>query len=194
MQPNEYDLSKKDVKDAPTRNRPTKVYSPEEIVAKLNGYVIVPKDNYMQIKPGMTHVRYIRMDGTFRCGGFVTYNPIESKDGRLLIKLRSGFSKRGGGNVDWLVRYEDIDRLYIKIGMEYKIYMETMDKYKKSQTDLLESIVLKLSERLKKINARLKRLEARDDTISVISDATYMTDLVGRVNADRGTFTYNVGQ
>lgn len=132
----------------------------DEINDLLEGYVQVPATQYDQIKSG-THLRYFLKDGRFRSGGWVTINPHSSKPdeaGRTqkYILLRSSINMKGGFN--WCVNYEQLSQVWVKIGPEYKMFIEPQ--------------LIRLNKKIKDIQKRLYLIESMlkiDDNVSVAS-------------------------
>lgn len=98
----------------PTRQ---KMLTDAEQREKLEGYMLVPKEFWPYVKYS-THVRYTRVTGEFRTGGFVVKNPFDIKTEESVekrcIQLQNNFNKGGPDHQLWHVAYDDIAYLYVK--------------------------------------------------------------------------------
>ncbi len=163
----------------PIAKGPNKIYTPEEIRDKLNGYTLVPKKDLESIPSG-SHVRYIRSDGVFRAGGFVTCNPgISSaeKGGGLYMVLRNDIRSKAVGLVTWTVYYDDLKEVYVKnsfgsaeVDIKIKNLAEAIERTEKRMDDIISAVnrnILKLNDKIKK----LERSMVNDDQ-SYVSGAT----------------------
>lgn len=84
----------------------------------LRGYCPVPPEVWPQLGYGK-HVRYRTKTGELRRGGFIAKNPFFAgqppDESRPFVKLQTGFNRQGAGHADWVVAYEDIDTLWVKV-------------------------------------------------------------------------------
>ncbi len=160
----------------PVAKGPEKKYTPEEIKEKLKGYTSVPRVDFEQIPSG-SHVRYIRSDGVFRAGGFVTCNPGISGDGRLYMVLRNDIRSKASNLVTWTVFYDDLSEVFVKNAygqggsdariLELSAALERAEKR-------IEDVIAATNRNMVKLNDKIKRLEKMvvSDEQSVHSGAT----------------------
>lgn len=161
-----FDIKHNNVK-GPIYNAPTRYYTEEEIQEKLINYIEVPKNMYDTIRPG-SHVRYIKIDGVFRCGGFVTMNPIKSTKNEdsieFFMRLRSDIRVKSANQVQWLVNYGNIDKLYVKVSVEHEMFKAEINSR-------LDHIVHMMNRNFEKVKKKIKDLES-GDTVSVSAMST----------------------
>ena len=144
---------------------PPRVFSQREQEEKLTGYLEVGRDVWPQIRYG-THIRYYLKTGEFRTGGFVFKNPFEvvvsddnqhmSSTGgkKIYIKIQNGFNDKLKGFYQWIVAYDDIDKIYIKPDAGVLTMVHT-----------LESIVSGLNENIQKLAITARMMEKRISTL-----------------------------
>ncbi len=173
-----FDLATIKVK-GPIAKGPEKKYTTEEIKDKLKGYVLVPREDFEQIPSG-SHVRYIRSDGVFRAGGFVTCNPGISGDGRLYIVLRNDIRSKASNLVTWTVFYDDLSEIYIKnayggqgnpqADAKIMVLSSSLERAEKR----IEEVIAATNRNISKLNDKIKKLERMvvSDEQSVYSGAT----------------------
>jgi hypothetical protein len=140
---------------------PAKSWTNNEIKEKLEGYLEI-KDIYWDKIKHSTHVRYITKNGEFKPGGFVLKNPFDTKPKgsdveKRFIKLQNGFNINQTGYAQWIVAYEDIDKLFMKVDAGILICMEILEASVKG----LNENDSKLAEYLKRMDARVKTLEKK---------------------------------
>ncbi len=169
----QFDLSERDV-NGPKYQEAKTYYTDSEIEEKLKGYREVKKDEYDSIKYG-SHVRYVRTDGIFRCGGFVTVNPIKSNDNKYYIRLRSDIRTRNKNTIHWLVPYDDIDKLYTKINPEYEIIRSELATIVSYNKMCFTKIIDKINRLNNKIDQHISTC-GNDDNMSVYSKLTLPTN------------------
>jgi hypothetical protein len=95
-------------------NKPSfksKKYDKTEIDTLLREYVLLPQKSWKSLDRGI-HIRYIRNDGRFVRGGFVT--GYSSQNGRNLLTLANGFNAAVKGYSAWTIALDSIKYLYIK--------------------------------------------------------------------------------
>ena len=136
----------------------TKVLSTKEQEEKLNGYLEIESQNWIQIKYG-THIRYYTKSGEFRTGGFVVKNPLEtvnpdSKIIKIYIKLQNGFNKTLKGYYEWIISYDEISKIYSKLNANELTTIKS-----------LENAVIGLNENIRKLVKHAKSLESRIDKL-----------------------------
>lgn len=141
---------------------PSRTFTQREQADKLTGYLEVDSNVWPQIRYG-THIRYYLKTGEFRTGGFVAKNPVEvviSEDNdiegkfpngkKMYIKIQNGFNDKLKGFYQWVVAYDDIDKIYIKPDAGVLTMVHT-----------LESIVGNLNENIQKLALTARVLEKR---------------------------------
>uniref|UniRef100_A0A6C0I326 Uncharacterized protein n=1 Tax=viral metagenome TaxID=1070528 RepID=A0A6C0I326_9ZZZZ len=141
---------------------PSRTFTQREQADKLTGYLEVGNNVWPQIRYG-THIRYYLKTGEFRTGGFVAKNPVEvviSEDNdmedkshngkKMYIKIQNGFNDKLKGFYQWVVAYDDIDKIYIKPDAGVLTMVHT-----------LESIVGNLNENIQKLALTARVLEKR---------------------------------
>ena len=145
-----------------TAKYPSRTFTQREQADKLTGYLEVGSNVWPQIRYG-THIRYYLKTGEFRTGGFVAKNPVEvviSEDNdiegkfpngkKMYIKIQNGFNDKLKGFYQWVVAYDDIDKIYIKPDAGVLTMVHT-----------LESIVGNLNENIQKLALTARVLEKR---------------------------------
>ncbi len=183
-----FNLDESKAKGPPMRGA-SKYYTDEEIQEKLKGYTRLSREEFENVRPG-THIRYVRNDGNFRAGGFVTCNPLKTKEtegSRTYMLMRNDIRPRCKGLIQWVIYYDEIQDIYSKAipcgcgGSEeterrMKEMREHIDRLEESNRDMREKIneaLRKVSRNFARADKRMERLEAlareaRDsDTISV---------------------------
>ena len=161
-----FDLKANDFK-GPIYNNPTRYYTEEEIQEKLMNYIEVPKNMYDTIRPG-SHVRYIKIDGVFRCGGFVTMNPIKSTKNEnsteYYMRLRSDIRIKSSSQVQWLVNYSNIDKLFVKVSVEHEMFKAEIHSR-------IDYVISMMNKNFEKVKRKIKEIE-HGDTASVSAMST----------------------
>ena len=157
--------SNQQVAEIPTAYTP-RVFSQREQDEKLTGYLEISKEIWPQIRYG-THMRYYLKTGEFRTGGFVSKNPFEviisndstqhptaperlHKEKKTYIKIQNGFNDKLKGYYQWIVSYDDIDKIYIKPDAGVLTMIKT-----------LESVVSDLNDNIQKLADNARLLERR---------------------------------
>ena len=138
---------------------PSRTFSQREQEDKLTGYLEVNRDVWSQIRYG-THIRYYLKTGEFRTGGFVSKNPFEvtvnsdnqpnGEEKKIYIKIQNGFNAKLKGFYQWIVAYDDIDKIYIKPDAGVLTIVHT-----------LESIVSGLNDNIQKLALTARVMEKR---------------------------------
>ena len=101
-----------------------KVYTKDKIKELLKGYIIVTPDKWSDI-PISSHVRYIKKDGVFASGGFVTSHWL-NKEGKPFIHLANSFKKNNSGYATWPVAHESVSIIYKKVDPKSNIEMDVV--------------------------------------------------------------------
>jgi hypothetical protein len=140
--------------EGPDKAARARAWTPEEQAEKLSGYLEVPPEYWDQVRYG-THVRYFSKTEGFRPGGFVIKNPFDTKPRggdveKRFIKLQNGFNDKARGYQQWVVAYEDTEKIYIKPDAAVLVMMQS-----------LEGVVKGLNDNIRKVAEHSKRLEAR---------------------------------
>lgn len=145
-------------------------YTKEEIKEKLKCYISVDRDRFDTLEFN-SHVRYFKKSGEFKCGGFVYINPKVTKEGHQYMLLKSD-KFRSKGVVIWTLYYDDIEKLYVKTGVDYHMATTQLNRRDKELQDAFDKIAIYI----KKIYTRLKKLEQSSDDTK--SNATRMSDFM----------------
>jgi hypothetical protein len=162
--------SKQHASEVPTTYTP-RVFSQREQDEKLTGYLEISKEIWPQIRYG-THIRYYLKTGEFRTGGFVSKNPFEvivsnditqhptaperlSKEKKIYIKIQNGFNDKLKGYYQWIVSYDDIDKIYIKPDAGVLTMIKTLENVVSGLNDNIQKLAL--SARL--LEKRISQLE-----------------------------------
>jgi len=157
--------SSKAVSEMPVTYSP-RVFSQREQEEKLTGYLEVSNEVWPQIRYG-THIRYYLKTGEFRTGGFVSKNPFDvainndrtqnpnqperlNKEKKTYIKIQNGFNEKLKGYYQWIVSYDDIEKIYIKPDAGVLTMIKT-----------LESVVSGLNDNIQKLALTSRLLEKR---------------------------------
>jgi hypothetical protein len=162
--------SKQQASEMPTTYTP-RVFSQREQEEKLTGYLEISKEIWPQIRYG-THIRYYLKTGEFRTGGFVSKNPFEvivandsiqhptaperlNKEKKTYIKIQNGFNDKLKGYYQWIVSYDDIDKIYIKPDAGVLTMIKTLENVVSGLNDNIQKLAL--SARL--LERRISQLE-----------------------------------
>ena len=166
--------SKKAIK-SPKRIRYSSVWTQSEKNNKLIGYLEISPDLWPEIKAG-SHIRYITKNNEFRPGGFVMKNNVIYKNSNELIKpsieinnihsekgecigirLQNFFNKQSPDYTTWIVAYDDIMKLYLKVDASIRTVVQSLE-------DTIENINInmkKISDYIKKLDERIKKIEQK---------------------------------
>ena len=158
---NPFDLDEHPPADGPERPHPARVYTAEEEANKLTGYLEIDPEFWDQIRYG-THMRYYTKKEGYRPGGFVLKNPFDTKPRggtteKRFIKLQNGFSDKAKDYHQWIVAYEDIQKIYIKPDAGVLMTLKSLA----ATTTKLNGNIRSLADFSKKLEARLKAVETR---------------------------------
>lgn len=123
-------------------------YSKDEIDKMLNGYVSLPQKSWAALDHG-AHVRYIRLDGRFVRGGFVSGYSMQN--GRRLLTLANGFNATAKGYSVWTIGLDSIKQLYVKktaVPSSSRISAAPNVQTKTSEIATLKKIIADMQKRL----------------------------------------------
>ena len=156
----QFDLNSRDGRDGgpdPDRAQVSRVWTDDEQIEKLNGYLEIPPEFWDQIKY-TTHMQYYTKTDGYRPGGFVLRNPFDVKqkgivEEKRFIKLQNGFSDKARGYCQWIVAYEDIEKIYVKPDAQSLTLMRRLETM---------GTVKGLNKNIRKIAEHCKRFEAPD--------------------------------
>ena len=164
----------------PNKKYTRKVYTDEQIKGILNDYMEIPKSKIITLKPGNTKVCYLRADDNSFCfGGYVTVNPIEKKDGtETYLQLRGNVRKQGKNNIQWLVAYSGISKIWIFVDHQLELVKIEIQKNVKKQREELSLLVDKISMHFRNMKREIRDLKKEikqlkdetDDEKSVTTD------------------------
>lgn len=121
----------------------------------LVGYVVVPSDAWETI-PYKSHIRYIKVDGTFVRGGFFK-NLWTTQDGVHMMQLENNLNRKAPGYTTWAVAFNNIRVLYKKVDKSNIIEVSSMYKKIEQQRTAINSLVDAVNE----LDRRVKVLENR---------------------------------
>jgi len=119
----------------------------------LVGYVVVPT-NVWETIPYKSHVRYMKLDGTFVRGGFFK-NHWTSKDGKSMMQLENNLNRKASTYATWAVALEGIKTLYKKCNKASAIEVTSMYKKIEHQRNVINNMV----DAVNSIDHRVKLLE-----------------------------------
>jgi hypothetical protein len=88
-----------------------KKYTKSDISDLLVGYVSIAEKKWEALDHG-SHIRYIRTDGRFVRGGFIT--GYSKQNGRQMLTLANGFNATAKGYTMWTIGLNSIKQLYVK--------------------------------------------------------------------------------
>jgi hypothetical protein len=91
---------------------PKKQYDTKQIKELLEGYIEVSNTKWNNIPVG-SHIRYIKTDGSFVRGGFVTNHWINA-GGKLFTHLTNNLNKNTPGYATWPMAHESVSRIFKK--------------------------------------------------------------------------------
>lgn len=131
-------------------------YTPEQIKELVEGYIIVPPDKWDDIPIG-SHIRYIKNDGVFVRGGFVTSHWL-NKENKQFIHLANSFKKKNQGYATWPVAHESVSKIYKKVDRDSNIEMDVV-RTKTSE------IINEINKLVSVIKAQKKRIDKQDADI-----------------------------
>ncbi len=168
---NPFDLSQKSQTQQAARPAESKVpkkypstkYTSEQIRELLKGYMRVDAESWSDI-PTNSHIRYIKKDGSFVRGGFVT-NHWLNKTGKKFIHVANGFNKNAQGYKTWPVAHENVSQIYKKPAPNTNIEMGVVDaRFTKvvDQVNKLTAAVKSLNKKTNLLEAEIRKLNARN--------------------------------
>ena len=134
---------------------PKNKYTREQIKGLLSGYIPVDENKWSDI-PVESHIRYLKKDGVFVRGGFVTNHWLDKK-GNKFIHLSNNLNKNADGYATWPMAHNSVQRVFKKINKKNGI---EMDVVRGKTAEIIEQIN-KLVDVVKNQGARLDRLEQR---------------------------------
>lgn len=124
-----------------------KTHTPENIRALLIGYTEVQPSQWKEI-PNVSHIRYVKKDGTFVRGGFV----INNDNG--VMQLANNLNKQAPGYTSWFASHASLSKIYKKGAAEVEeVKVET-----NRQTDIIRQMN-KLIDAVKQQKTRLDNQE-----------------------------------
>lgn len=146
---------------SPKRIKPISVWSEEEILNKLQGYLEINNDLWGCIKYG-SHIRYINKNNEFKGGGFVLKNPINlnkqnNDEDKKAFLLQSSFNKSDNNYLTWFIQYSDIKKLYLKVDASIRLIVHSLEL----TIDSVNNNMKKISQYIKKIDTKYVELEDR---------------------------------
>lgn len=173
---NPFSIDSKRLGNSPKRFRGAGVWTQNEQTDKLIGYMEIFPELWPSIKCG-SHIRYITKDNEFRPGGFVLKNPFYYKSGEINnlkptieisgirtdnndkvgFRLQNFFNKQSPDYTTWVVDYDDIMKVYIKVDATTRTIVQSLE-------NTIESVNInmkKITEYIKKMDERIKKLEAK---------------------------------
>ena len=134
-------------------------YKKTEITELLVGYTNVPKNQWGSLEKG-THVRYVRTNGKFVRGGFVSgYSTIG--DDRAL-NIENGFDSSSNGYAFWSIRLNLIKAIYAKKvpATVSRPERPLINSYSLTSN---EEVIIWMNKATKTINSLSKRVEALEN-------------------------------
>ena len=171
---NPFSIESKKIHNSPKRNRYPNVWSSSEQEEKLSGYLEIQPEFWPTVKFG-THVRYITKNNDFNVGGFVLKNPFVYKGDtteikpsidigiypeygdKIGIKLQNTFSKSASNYSVWVVAYEDIMKLYVKVDASIRTIVQSLE----TTIESVNNNMKKITDYIKRMEDRLAKLEAK---------------------------------
>ena len=119
-------------------------YSDDDIAKLLKDYKSIPSTAWGSLSYG-THIRYVRTDGRFVRGGFVS-GYIKSND-KTLINISNGFNASIKGYSAWSIALDSIKYIYVKSSVNVTLT-------KPEENGDLKNIVAKLQKRIKILESK----------------------------------------
>lgn len=172
---NPFLIKPKRASNSPKRIHYSGVWNQTEKNDKLIGYLEITPNLWTSIKNG-SHIRYITKDGEFRTGGFILKNPFTYNTNDTIIKpnveidvsntidhntigirLQNYFNKQSADYTTWVVSYNDIMKIYVKVDAVIRTVVQSLE-------DTIENINInmkKITDYIKKLDDRLKKLESK---------------------------------
>ena len=109
-----------------------KIHTPDNVKTLLIGYAEVPVLSWGEI-PKISHIRYIKKDGTFVRGGFV----INNDNG--VLQLANNLNTRAPGYTTWFASHSSLDKIYKKGASENRSE-EPKIEIKDRQSDIIRQV------------------------------------------------------
>jgi hypothetical protein len=138
-----------------------KDYSQDQIRELLKGYIEVSKALWSDI-PISSHIRYIKKDGAFVRGGFVTSHWL-NKEGKPFIHLANSFKKRSPGYATWPMAHESVAKIFKKTDAKSGIEMDVVRGKTAEiigQINILVDVVKQQTNRLDAQENDIKKLQS----------------------------------
>jgi hypothetical protein len=132
---------------------PKTAYTKEQIRKLLTGYIEVPHNKWADI-PLSSHIRYLKKDGTFVRGGFVT-NHWLNKEGKPFIHVANNFKKNAPGYKTWPMAHENVAKVFKKPDAKNGIEMEVV----RSKTAEIIGQINRIVDAVKDVKKDVKRNE-----------------------------------
>jgi hypothetical protein len=173
---NPFNIDSKRGRNSPKRIRYSNVWTRPEQNDKLIGYLEISPDLWTSIKCG-SHIRYVTKDNQFRTGGFILKNPfifkgetnimkpsVEIGDNNLEngekmgIRLQNYFNTKSPDYTTWIVAYDDIMKLYLKVDASIRTIVNSLE-------NTIENINInmkKITDYIKKMDDRIKKIETKN--------------------------------
>ena len=149
-------IDTKKLSDKKHSDKKNKTLETEDIKKLLVGYITVPRQNWVDIQTD-THIRYVKLDGSFVRGGFVVSQNI--KNGKYFIYLTNNLYN-SPNKKNWPVSFDNVSTIYKKIDKNNSVDMDTIkSKHIEiiQQINKLVDIVKAHGVRLDQIEQKLKR-------------------------------------
>ena len=141
-----------DIKNKKTQEKKVyekKTHTPENIRELLIGYAEVSPSQWKDI-PIISHIRYVKKDGTFVRGGFV----INNDNG--VMQLANNLNKQAPGYTTWFASHVSLSKIYKKGAAES--HPEEIKVETNRQTDIIRQMN-KLIDAVKQQKTRLDTQE-----------------------------------
>lgn len=132
---------------------PKTAYTKEQIRKLLTGYIEVPLAKWSDI-PLTAHIRYVKKDGSFVRGGFVT-NHWLNKDGKPFMHVANNLKKDAPGYKTWPMAHENVAKVFKKPDAKNGIEMDVV----RSKTAEIIGQINKLVDALKGMRNDIKANE-----------------------------------
>ena len=145
-------------------------YTEAQIKELLVGYIQVAVDRWVDVPVG-SHVRYVKRDGVFVRGGFVTSHWLNA-EGKKFIHLANNIARGGTGYVTWPVAHESLVTLYKKVDAKSGIEIDVVRE--------------KTSEMIGQINRLVDVVKAQKNRLDALeSDQKKMLAIIRKLNTTR---------
>lgn len=150
--------------------RPPRPMEKEKVKEQLQGYIIVPRDQWDTISAG-NHIRYINTAGKYHTGAFVrdTY----AREGQKYFQLENRrFGKSGDqGYSTWPLPYDEIKHLYKKIptgsATEFNMVRKELVSTKNQIEEIRNEIFNESNSRFQ-LEGRIEKLESELTSIKAL--------------------------